>query len=110
MIEIDTNAREILLKWKRIFGDSIGARFDYSEAIRKADDYVVYPEYQDPNVRDKKLGRSAPSTAKKEVRASSARSSASSKSHPSSQYRRDKSGRFSSKPSPGRSRKSTSCR
>jgi hypothetical protein len=99
MIEIDANARDILLKWKRIFGESIGARFDYSEAIRKADDCIAYPEYQDPLVRDKKLGRSG-------VRPRSIHSSASSKSRPSTLYRRDKSGRFSSKPSRRPSRKS----
>jgi len=40
MIEIDTNAKNILIDWKKHFGSDIGAAVDYSEAIRCANGRV----------------------------------------------------------------------
>jgi hypothetical protein len=40
MIEIDTNAKNILIDWKKHFGSDVGAAVDYSEAIRCANSKV----------------------------------------------------------------------
>jgi len=44
MIEIDTNAKYILLQWKDRYGTIVGAVIDYSEAIRKAEEMLVSQE------------------------------------------------------------------
>ena len=42
MIEIDTNAKNILINWKKHFGSDIEAAVDYSEAIRCANEKVFH--------------------------------------------------------------------
>jgi hypothetical protein len=48
-IEVDTNAREILVLWKDLFGAKAGASIDYSEAVRCAQFVVLkYLKAQKP--------------------------------------------------------------